>query len=58
MRVNPGNPDQSYLVQKIQGNAARGRTHARSARPRLPQDRIDLIRSWVAAGAPPAAVAA
>ena len=24
LRVNPGNPDQSYMVQKIQGNAAVG----------------------------------
>ena len=29
----------------------------RSARRALPQDRIDLIRRWIAAGAPPAASA-
>ncbi len=56
MRVNPGNADQSYMVQKIQGNAAVG-GRMPLGQAALPQDRIDLIRSWVAAGAPPAAVA-
>ena len=58
MRVNPGNPDQSYIVQKIQGNAdVGGRMPLGQAK--LPQDRIDLIRGWIAAGAPaPAAAAA
>ena len=56
LRVNPGNPDQSYLVQKIQGNAAVG-GRMPLGQAALPQDRIDLIRSWIAAGAPPAACA-
>jgi len=56
LRVNPGNPDQSYIVHKIQGSAAvGGRMPLNQAA--LPQDRIDLIRSWIAAGAPPASVA-
>ena len=50
LRINPGNPDQSYLVQKIQGNAAVGGRMPLGQAP-LPQDRIDLIRQWVAAGA-------
>jgi hypothetical protein len=55
-RVNPGNPDQSYIVQKIQGTAAVG-GRMPLGQAQLPQDRIDLIRSWIAAGAPaPAAV--
>src|SRR4051812_11319631 len=53
-RVNPGNPDQSYLVQKISGTAAVGGRMPLGQAP-LPQDRIDLIRRWIAAGAPPAA---
>ena len=53
LRVNPGNPDQSYLVQKIQGNAAVG-GRMPLGQAALPQDRIDLIRQWIAAGAPPA----
>jgi hypothetical protein len=56
LRVNPGNPDASYLVQKIQGNAAVGGRMPLGGQP-LPQDRIDLVRRWIAAGAPaPAAV--
>ncbi len=56
LRVNPGNPDQSYIVQKIQGTAAVG-GRMPLGQAALPQDRIDLIRSWIAAGAPPASVA-
>jgi len=55
LRVNPGNPDQSYIVQKIEGHAAVGGRMPLGQAP-LPQDRIDLIRSWISAGAPAAAV--
>jgi hypothetical protein len=55
-RVNPGNPDQSYIVQKIEGHAAVGGRMPLGQSP-LPQDRIDLIRSWITAGAQPAASA-
>jgi hypothetical protein len=51
LRVNPGNPDESYLVQKISGTAAVGERMPLGGAP-LPQDRIDLVRSWIAAGAP------
>ncbi len=51
MRVNPGNPDQSYLVQKIEGTAAVGGRMPLGGAP-LPQDRIALVRQWIAAGAP------
>src|SRR6188768_508197 len=57
MRINPGNPDASYLVQKIQGNAAQGVRMPANGPPYLTQEQIDLVRRWVAAGAPPAAVA-
>jgi len=53
-RVNPGNPDQSYMFQKISGTAAVGGRMPLGQAP-LPQDRIDLIRRWIAEGAPPAA---
>ncbi len=56
LRVNPGNADQSYLVQKIRGTAAVGARMPLGQAP-LPQDRIDLIVRWVNAGAPPASVA-
>jgi hypothetical protein len=52
LRVNPGNPDLSYLVQKIEGSAAVGVRMPANGPPYLPQDRIDLVRSWIAAGAP------
>jgi hypothetical protein len=52
MRVNPGNPNASYLVQKIEGTAAVGVRMPANGPPYLPQDRIDLVRRWIAAGAP------
>jgi hypothetical protein len=55
MRVNPGNPDASYLVQKIQGNAAVGVRMPANGPPYLSQAQIDLVRRWIAAGAPQAA---
>ena len=56
LRVNPGNADQSYIVQKIEGHAAVG-GRMPLGQAALPQDRIDLIRSWIAAGALPASAA-
>jgi hypothetical protein len=55
MRVNPGNPDASYLVQKIQGNAAVGGRMPLNGPPYLSQAQIDLVRRWISAGAPQAA---
>jgi hypothetical protein len=52
MRVNPGNPDASYIVQKIEGTAAVGVRMPANGPPYLPQDRIDLVRRWISAGAP------
>ena len=54
MRVNPGNPDTSYIVHKIQGNAAVGSRMPANGPPFLSQAQIDLIRGWIAAGAPQA----
>lgn len=54
LRVNPGNPDASYLVQKIQGNAAVGARMPANGPPYLSQTQIDLVRAWIAAGAPQA----
>jgi methionine-rich copper-binding protein CopC len=58
MRINPGNPDMSYLVQKIQGNAAVGARMPANGPPYLSQTQIDLVRGWVAAGAPQSAAPA
>lgn len=58
MRVNPGNPDASYLVHKIQGNAAVGVRMPANGPPYLSQAQIDLVRGWIAAGAPQSAAPA
>lgn len=49
-RVAPGNPDLSYLVQKIEGRAAVGGRMPLNSPP-LPQATIDVIRQWIADGA-------
>ena len=50
LRVIPGDPQNSYLVQKIEGRAAVG-GRMPLGRAALPQASIDLVRSWIAAGA-------
>jgi hypothetical protein len=50
-RVTPGDPDQSYLIQKIEGHAAVG-AQMPLGQPPLPQATIDVIREWIANGAP------
>lgn len=50
-RVQPGNPDASYLIQKLEGRAAVGSRMPLNA-PALPQATIDVIRQWIADGAP------
>jgi hypothetical protein len=54
LRVNPNNPDQSYLIQKLEGNAAVGGRMPLSGPPFLPQTTIDVIRQWITDGALPA----
>jgi hypothetical protein len=49
-RVKPNDPDSSYLVQKIQGNAASGERMP-AGMPALPQATIDTIRQWITNGA-------
>jgi hypothetical protein len=54
-RVEPGAPDASYLVNKIEGTAAAvGGVDTRMplGQGALPAADIDLIRAWIAAGAP------
>jgi hypothetical protein len=50
LRVSPGDPQNSYLVQKIEGRAAAGGRMPLGRNP-LPQASIDLVRSWIAGGA-------
>lgn len=51
LRVDPGNPAASYLVRKLEGTASVGGRMPLGGPP-LPPDRIDLIRQWIASGAP------
>jgi hypothetical protein len=50
-RVAPGNPDASYLIQKIEGTAAVGGRMPLNGPP-LPAETIAVIRQWIANGAP------
>jgi hypothetical protein len=49
-RVRPGDPDLSYLVQKLEGRAAVGARMPLNSPP-LPQATIDVIRQWISEGA-------
>lgn len=49
-RVEPGNPDASYLIRKLEGTAATGEQMPLSLPP-LPQADIDVIRQWISDGA-------
>ena len=50
LRVKPNDPNNSYLVQKIQGTAASGERMP-AGMPALPQATIDTIRQWITNGA-------
>ena len=52
LRVAPGNPNQSYLIQKLEGNAQVGERMPLGGPP-LPQATIDFIRQWITDGAQP-----
>ena len=49
-RIEPGDPDNSYLIQKIEGTAASGQRMPRGG-PYLSDDVINAIRQWVTDGA-------
>ncbi len=55
-RVTPGDPDSSYLIQKLEGRAAVG-ARMPLGQPPLGQATIAVIRQWIANGAPSAAAA-
>lgn len=54
LRVSPGDPDGSYLVQKIEGTAAVGGRMPLNA-PALDSAMIQVIRQWILDGAQPPA---
>ena len=57
LRIKPGDPDNSYLVQKIEGHAAVG-AQMPFGGPPLPAATIAVIRQWVTDGAQRAVAAA
>ncbi len=53
VRVVPGNPDASYLVQKVEGaSGIVGRRMPFSGAPFLTDGQILILRRWIAIGAP------
>ena len=51
LRVDPGNPDDSYLVQKIEGRSTIVGAQMPLNQPGLSAEQIDAIRTWIANGA-------
>ena len=52
LRVNPGKPDESYMVKKIQGDSGIVGGQMPLGGPYLSKEQISLIRDWIANGAP------
>jgi mono/diheme cytochrome c family protein len=50
LRVAPGDPDNSYLIQKLEGTASVGAQMPLNGTP-LEQSTIDIIRQWITDGA-------
>lgn len=51
LRVAPGNPNASYIIQKLSGTASVGQRMPLGG-PYLSQATIDVIKQWIANGAP------
>jgi hypothetical protein len=51
IRVVPGDPDNSYIIQKLEGTAGIEGVRMPAGGPYLTADQISLIRQWIAAGA-------
>jgi hypothetical protein len=61
LRVKPGDPTDSYIIQKLQGHAAVGAQMpdgCPGTQPCLSAATIGFIQQWITNGAPPAAAAA
>jgi hypothetical protein len=56
LRVDPGNPSNSYIIQKLKGIAAVGGQMPLGEAP-LPAATIEAISQWISNGAPPSASA-
>lgn len=51
IRVIPADPDDSFIIHKLEGTQALG-DRMPDGGPYLPQSTIDVIRQWIANGAP------
>jgi len=51
LRVKAGDPDSSYIIQKLEGSPGISGVQMPFGGPYLPQSTIDVIRAWIAAGA-------
>jgi uncharacterized protein (TIGR03118 family) len=51
MRVKPNDPDNSYLIHKVEGAAGITGSQMPLGGPALPQATIDQIRAWISSGA-------
>ncbi len=51
-RVEPDNPDDSYLIRKLEGGPAITGTRMPQGGPFLDQATVDTIRQWISEGAP------
>lgn len=49
-RVTPGDPDNSYLIHKLEGTQASGGRMPQGG-PFLSQASIDMVRQWITDGA-------
>ena len=54
LRVDPGNPDDSYLIIKLEGGdrIADGTARMPLGRTPLTPEQIAVVREWIASGAP------
>ena len=52
LRVAPGDPSQSYIINKLMGVSLCFGTQMPKTGTKLPQSQIDLIGSWICSGAP------
>jgi hypothetical protein len=50
--VSPGNPDGSYLLQKVMGTAVVGRRMPFNGPPYLTDGQILILKRWIELGAP------
>ena len=51
MRVAPGDPDNSMIIKKVEGHAGVG-SRMPLGGSSLPDETIQQLRDWIAAGAP------